>query len=532
MSYFIPLPSRWSSQGLWRGAAALACLITLFTGMAAPSWTAERPASSQLPRSSPEAQGIGSSDILAFIQAADEQVDTMNSFMLVRHGRVVAEGWWGPYDAQTPHILYSLSKSFTSTAVGLAIAEGKLSLDDEVLKFFPEDAPAQASANLRAMRVRDLLRMATGHQTEAQLRQDEPGTKNDPWTKKFLAHPVPFKPGTHFLYNSPGTYMLSAIVQKVTGMTVLDYLRPRLFEPLGFENPSWGTSPQGISAGAYGLSVRTEDIARFGQLYLHKGLWKGRQLIPKAWVEEATALQTSNGSSPKSDWDQGYGYQFWRCRHNAYRGDGAFGQYCIVIPELDAVVAITSGVRDMQSVMNLVWEKLLPAMKANSLPEDAAARRKLEAKLASLAVRLPSGQPTAPLAAKVSGRWYEFPENERGIQSVALDLNLESPALIVRTARGETRTPIGMGFWTKSRVGFANGLDKFLSVPTHPLVAASGAWTADDVYTVKIIAYETPFYTTLAFRFDGDRLLLDGGHNVAFGPTKLPQLVGQATSIK
>src|SRR5262249_2559045 len=218
---------------------------------------------------------------------------------------------------------------------------------------------------------------------------------DEPWTKKFLAHPVPFKPGTHFLYNSPATYMLSAIVQKVTGMTVLDYLRPRLFEPLGFENPTWVASPQGISAGAYGLFARTEEIARFGQLYLQKGMWDGRQLIPAAWVEVATA--------PKSDWDQGYGYQFWRSRHNSYRGDGAFGQYCLVIPELDAVVAITSGVLDMQRVLNLVWEKLLPAMKANPLPEDIAARRKLEAKLADLTVRLPSGQPTAPLAAKVSG---------------------------------------------------------------------------------------------------------------------------------
>lgn len=532
MSHLTPFPSRSSLHGLWRGTVALACLVVLLTGMAAPSGAAARSASQEFPRSSPEAQGIASSDILAFVQAADEQVDTMNSFMLVRHGHVVAEGWWGPYDAQTPHILYSLSKSFTSTAVGLAIAEGKLNLDDEVLKFFPEDAPAQASANLQSMRVRDLLRMATGNQTEAQFWKIAPGAKDEPWTKTFLAHPVPFKPGTHFLYNSPGTYMLSAIVQKVTGMTVLDYLRPRLFEPLGFKNPSWVTSPQGISAGAYGLFIRTEEIARFGQLYLQKGMWNGQSLIPKTWVEEATALQVANGSSPKSDWDQGYGYQFWRCRHNAYRGDGAFGQYCIVIPELDAVVAITSGVRDMQSVMNLVWEKLLPAMKATSLPEDAAARRRLEATLAGLTVRLPSGQFTAPRAAKVSGRWYEFPENDRSIRAVALDFNSKSPALIVRTSGGEMRTPIGIGSWAKSRGGFANGLDQFLSVPDHPLVAASGAWTADDVFTVKIVAYETPFYSTMAFRFDGNRLLLDAEHNVAFGSTKLPQLVGQAAAIK
>ena len=181
-------------------------------------------------------------------------------------------------------------------------------------------------------------------------------------------------------------------------MTVLDYLKPRLFEPLGIDNPRWVASPQGITAGAYGLSLRTEDIARFGQLYLQKGKWKGKQLVPSQWIEEATARQTSNGSSPNSDWDQGYGYQFWRSRHNTYRGDGAFGQYCMVIPEFDAVVAITSGVRDMQSVMNLVWNKLLPAMKPNRLPENAVARRKLEAKLAGLLVKLPSGQPTMPLA--------------------------------------------------------------------------------------------------------------------------------------
>jgi len=250
--------------------------------------------SRSLPRSTPERQGISSSDILDFVDTADRQIDTMNSFMLVRHGYVVAEGWWGPYDAATPHILYSLSKSFTSTAVGLAIAEGKMSLDDEVLKFFPDDAPAEPSANLKAMRVRDLLRMATGNQTEAPIL-----TQDVPWTKTFLAHPVPFKPGTHFLYNSPATYMLSAIVQKVTGMTVCAYLKPRLFEPLGIDNPTWVASPQGISAGAYGLSLRTEDIARFGQLYLQKGKWKGKQLVPSQWVEEATTRQTANGSSPR-----------------------------------------------------------------------------------------------------------------------------------------------------------------------------------------------------------------------------------------
>jgi len=483
--------------------------------------------SRSLPRSTPERQGISSSDILDFVDTADRQIDQMNSFMFVRHGYVVAEGWWGPYDAATPHILYSLSKSFTCTAVGLAIGEGKLSLDDEVLKFFPADAPAEPSANLKAMRVRDLLRMATGNQTEAPIL-----TQNAPWTRTFLAHPVPFKPGTHFLYNSPATYMLSAIVQKVTGMTVLAYLKPRLFEPLGIDSPTWAADPQGISAGAYGLSLRTEEIARFGQLYLQKGNWKGKQLIPSQWVEEATARQTANGSSPNSDWDQGYGYQFWRSRHNTYRGDGAFGQYCMVIPEFDAVVVITSGVRDMQSVMNLVWNKLLPTMKPNHLPENAVARRKLEAKLAGLMVKLPSGQPTMPLASKVSGKWFSFPKNDRDIEAVSFDFNSPGPILNVRTTGGEIRTPIGIGSWRKTPNGFANGLDKFLTVPEQPLLAASGAWSANDVFNVKLLLYQTPFYSALTFKFDGDRLLFDAEHNVSFGPRSLPQLVGQAASTR
>jgi CubicO group peptidase (beta-lactamase class C family) len=232
-------------------------------GFSISTSTAAEP-SFRFPRSSPESQGIASAEILAFIEAADAQIDAMHSFMLIRHGHVVAEGWWAPYGAERPHTLYSLSKSFTSTAVGLAVAEGKMTLDDLVLPCFPDDAPSDPSDPLKAMRVRDLLRMSTGHHAEPKFGS---GTN---WVRTFLAEPVAHKPGTFFLYNTPATYMLSAMVQKATGMTVLDYLRPRLFEPLGIENPTWGTSPEGITLGGYGLSVRTEDIARFGQLYLQK----------------------------------------------------------------------------------------------------------------------------------------------------------------------------------------------------------------------------------------------------------------------
>ena len=337
-------------------------------------------AAQPLPRSTPEAQGVSSAAIRAFVEAADQQVDTMHSFMLLRHGKVVAEGWWKPEAADKPHVLHSLSKSFNSTAVGLAVAEGKLSVDDPVLKFFPEDAPAEPSKNLKAMRVRDLLTMNTGHQTEPKF------SRESPWVKTFLAHPVEHKPGAHFLYNTAGSYTLSAIVTKVTGQTVLDYLKPRLFEPLGIANPEWGSSPEGNTFGGFGLKICTEDIAKFGQLFLQKGKWNGKQLVPAAWVEQATAKQVSNGSDPTKDWDQGYGFQFWRCRHGAYRGDGAFGQLCIVLPEQDAVVAITADTKDMQAELNIVWDKLLPAFQSAPLPENADEQAKLRVTLGNLAV--------------------------------------------------------------------------------------------------------------------------------------------------
>ena len=464
-----------------------------------------------LPRSSPEAQGVSSPGLLAFVEAADRKIDGMNSVMIVRHGHVVAEGWWAPYDAGSPHSLYSLSKSFTSTAVGLAIAEGKLSVDDPVLKFFPEDAPSDPSKNLKSMRISDLLRMSTGHQTEPTRPKDKP------WTAAFLAQPVPNKPGTHFLYNTSATYMASAIVQKATGQTVLDYLRPRLFEPLGIEHPTWEASPQGISAGGYGLSVRTEDIAKFGQLYLQKGKWDGKQVVPEAWVEAATARQTSNGSAPNSDWDQGYGYQFWRSRHGAYRGDGAFGQYCIVLPEQDAVVAITSGVKDMQAVLNLVWDELLPALKPSPLPADAAARDRLRSRLAGLSLKPQDGSGTRPDSA---GKTYAFPANARKLESLSLAAEGRGETLVLRIDGTEQRIACAPGSWTKGRLTLGPPL------PEQP-AAASGAWTGDDTFQAKVCFYETPFVVTLTLKFTGDSLLFDAQSNVGFGPTKQPQLIGK-----
>ena len=476
-------------------------------------------AATSLPRSTPEAQGVSSAALLELVESLDRQVEGMHSIMVVRHGQVIAEGWWAPYAADRNHVLYSLSKSFTSTAVGLAVAEGKLSIDDEVIKFFPDETPSEPSANLKAMRVRDLLTMATGH-------QDEPPTSPDTMSaKSFLAQAVPHLPGTHFKYNTAATFMQSAIVQKVTGETVLEFLRPRLFEPLGIDHPVWDCNFQGVSLGGYGLRVRTEDLAKFGQLYLQKGR-HGRQLLPPEWVEAASARQVSNGSNPKSDWNQGYGFQFWRCRNNAFRGDGAFGQFCVVMPDQDAVIAITSGIRDMQSVLDLVWDKFLPACQPEHLPPNPSWRARLTETLSRLQLAPARGADASDLAQSFLNRKFTLPENDQKIESVSLNStgSATTLTLVVQLDGKEISLPAGYRHWQPGRAPFSAG--HLAQFPDEP-VASTFAWTANDTAIVKVCAYETPFNITFKLKFNGDQVTLDREANVAFGPTKYDTLAGR-----
>jgi CubicO group peptidase (beta-lactamase class C family) len=419
-----------------------------------------------------------------------------------------------------------LSKSFTSTAVGMTAAEGKLTVDDLVLGFFPDDAPAKPSDNLRAMRIRDLLTMSTGHHAEDIA--SFPFMSDENVTRLFLALPVAHKPGTSFVYNTPATYMQSAIVQKLTGQTVLDYLRPRLFEPLGISDPVWGATKQGVTLGGYGLSIRTEDIAKFGQLYLQKGQWNGRQLIPAAWVEQATARQVSNGSQPTSDWDQGYGYQFWQCRHGFYRGDGAFGQYCIVMPSLDAVVAINAGTPDMPKVMNLVWDKLVPAMQnSTALPADPTGEAELKSKLAKLALPTQAGAATSALSRPISGKHFALPANEQKLESVALHVGDSSDTLVLKNGTGEHRITCGRGAWHTGRTTLAAEIGlRQVDAGDQP-VAACGAWTSPSTYVAKLCFFESPIILSVKLRFGSDFVTVDLDQNVGFGPTTRPTLVGE-----
>ena len=267
------------------------------------------------------------------------------------------------------------------------------------------------------------------------------------------------------------------------------------------------------------MNIRTEDIAKFGRLYLQKGQWQGKQLVPEAWIKAATSLQTSNGSNPKSDWDQGYGYQFWRSRHDAYRGDGAFGQYCVVMPEEDAVIVITSGVKDMQAVLNLVWDKLLPALKQGALASDGDAQKQLEAKLKSLSLQPQQGSATHD---KTTNKTYRFPVNDRKLETISLESDAKDGAVtIVARFKGlDRRIVCGQGSWKKGQLALGE-------LPEQP-AAVSGAWTADDTFTAKACFYETPFIHTLVLKFVGDELHFEPSSNVGFGSTKPPKLIGKA----
>jgi CubicO group peptidase (beta-lactamase class C family) len=475
----------------------------------------------QLPRSAPEAQGVASSAILAFVEAAEQQLEHLHSFMLLRHGHVLAEGWWQPYGPEHVHMLFSLSKSFTATAIGLAVSEGRLALDDYVLSFFPDDGPPVVSENLAAMRVRHLLSMSTGHHddTMAALHTREDGH----WVKAFLACPVEHEPGTHFLYNTGATYMLSAIVQQLTGITLLEYLQPRLLGPLGIEQATWQSCPRGINTGGFGLSTTTDAIARFGQLYLQRGVWQGKQLLPEGWVEQASAAHIANGNDPASDWAQGYGFQFWRSRHSSYRGDGAFGQFCIVMPEQDVVLAITSGLGPMQPVLDLAWQHLLPAFGPAPLSGDAAAQTALAHKLGHLAIAPPKGQPAPALAAKVARKTYRFAANEQQLEAISLSFDGAGCTLTLRDNKGEHQLIAGDSAWLK-------GVTTFMAPERPEPIAAAGAWLSDDTYQLKIYYYLSPFCVTLSARFVGEQLFFDSGVNVSFGPTSFPQLVGTLAS--
>jgi hypothetical protein len=398
----------------------------------------------------------------------------------------VAEGWWSPYAPEQVQLLYSLSKSFTSTAAGFAVAEGLLDMDATVLSYFPELDSEITDRRSRSMLVRHVAAMASGHLVDTVYR----AVALDPVepVRGFLLIPPAREPGSVFAYNQPCTYCLAAIVQRLTGQTLTEYLRPRLFDPLGINQVGWQQYPDGRDIGYSGLHATTDAIARLGLLYLQRGVWNGARLLSEEWVAEATRVQIESPNAPYLDWGQGYGFQFWMARHG-YRGDGAYGQFCVVIPEQDAVIATTAATENMQGILDAVWTHLLPAMTAATVGPSPLARE-LAARLDRLQLAAVEAKP-AP--GSLAAAWAEASflptsgrcEAQPTLTGVQLHQDGERWQLTFVEGDDAFSATVGAGAWHTNLTETGHG-------STGVPLAISGGWTDNETFRAEIIFLETP----------------------------------------
>ncbi len=335
----------------------------------------------------PEEAGVASRGLLDFLDTLSQKGLEVHAAMVLRHGKVAGVMEFSPYTAYAPHMLFSLSKSFCSCAVGFAVAEGLLRYEDKVLDILPDKAPKNPGEWLRRLTLADLLCMGSGLDPKSD--QDRHGKD---WAKQVLSYNIEYEPGTHFHYNSMNTYLASCMVQRVTGMTCRDYLAPRLFDKIGIQTPDWDSCPMGVNCGGWGLHLSCEDIAKFGQLLLQHGVWEGERVLPEGWVEHATSKKIDNYNGDiNNDWQQGYCQQFWRTRGGRYRGDGAYGQICMVDEQNDAVIAVTAGLNDMGAEFDAIHDHIIPALGKASDEKTQAA---LAARLKTLSYPFPEDDGT------------------------------------------------------------------------------------------------------------------------------------------
>jgi CubicO group peptidase (beta-lactamase class C family) len=286
--------------------------------------------------------------IKPYVEAIDRRSLKVEGILVLQHGEEIARHRWIP---EAPRPVYSVSKSFTSLAVGMAIDEGKLSLRDRVLDAFPGRVQ-NPSPRLSALTLEHLLTMSRGH----------PEFSRPAGVDEALSQPITTDPGTRFVYDNGATFLASAMVTRAVGQRVREFLLDRLFRPLDIPDPAWETSADGYTLGATGLEMSTGSLARFGQLLLQRGNWKGERLVSASWIDTATRAHITTKTLKDPDYDLGYGYCFWNCRHGGYRADGKNGQYVVVLPGQDAVVAISSDEETMQPILYAVWEHILPEL--------------------------------------------------------------------------------------------------------------------------------------------------------------------------
>jgi len=440
---------------------------------------------------SPSSMGVEPEAVLRFTERMN-QLRQCHGFVLTRHNQVIAKSSWHPFHSDEPHALFSVSKSFVSAAVGMLAGEGKLSLDDKIADYFPEYTDAQVSPRMRKVTIRHLLTMSSGHDRCAFAFIDFGGKD---WTRQFLTSPLAYKPGSTFVYNSAGTYMAAAIVKKITGENVRDFLMPRLFEPLGIENPVWDCAPNGCNIGGWGLHLSLRDLTAFSLMLLNKGQWDGRQIIPRDYLEEASSFQIDNSMNGHPDWRQGYGFQFWRCRHNAFRCDGASGQYAIVMPDQDMTLTCLSALPDMGWIQNILWEEILPAVHDEPLPGCEKAEKALSERLASLAVPAEYGDTDIHGEDVV----YQMLGTYTNIDKIGLSYRDDCVIFTEYSRSGsKTEIPAGLGQWKISKVKY------YTESPFN--AAARACRNKDGELVIRILSLSCTWDFTCRIRFDGDTI--------------------------
>ncbi len=327
----------------------------------------------------PEALGIRSRDIMAYLDELEASNTEMHGLMIMRHGKLCAQGWWAPFGPNVRHGLQSHTKTYAATAVGIAYTEGLLKLDERLIDIFPDESPKNPSENLQKLTVRDVLCMGCG--------MDEMPRPSQDWIRDFLHTSVNHVPGTTYMYNSTGSTMLGAIVRKKTGLGLHEYLTPRLFRKLGIDpdNLRWMCMPDGMEVGGGGLLATTN--------------------------QNDSATEAINNPEAFDNF-LGYGFQIWMCKpKGAYRADGAMGQFTIVLPELDMLIAINEtavGAHWAQSTLDITWRFVEKITDSSPLPEDEVTLKALRSRMARLNIGNPPCQPYSPLAAKISGRTYKL----------------------------------------------------------------------------------------------------------------------------
>ncbi len=444
--------------------------------------------------------------VVDFIAACEAAKADVRCYTLYRDNKLALRIQTPPHSFEDKAQVYSASKSFTSTAIGFAIQEGLLTVDMPVISFFEGYLPDTISDNLRAMTVKHLLSMNTGHETEPHIFDEEDSIA------AFLAHEVPHTPGTHFLYNTAATYMLSAILQKLTGITLIDYLTPRLFVPLAIDGASCGMTKQGICAGGFGFYISCDDLAKLGLLYLNKGVWNGQRLLSEAWVAEASSAvsdNSANNPNPDSDWAAGYGYQFWRNAHGkGFRGDGAVGQYCLVRDDCDAVMALTSEVADMQVVLTAM-QALIDDERRGGVCDDA-----------NTLVRVKTMHDVADLPDGFVGT-YRFAPNDMGVTMLSIRRCREGRRTIVLTINNgcwmqEIR--VGAGEWKVNTLSNLNGMTPSMNLPgTPPERFAACYGVTDGKLTMYWRYLSNPHQQYHTWSIDGDALAIEVKGSLSLG---------------